>query len=206
MAPNNVVFICPVYNNRPIIIESLLEQSHKNWNLLLIHDGPNDKSRFDVRRYVDFFADNRVTYLETEARQQQYGHPLRKMSLEKIKSGEWFPGCDFIVITNNDNYHCPAFCSKLVDGFDPETVMTYCGQMVHNYFDYATVPITFQRARIDIAACMIRRHIACDVGWKSMEHSSDWYFLDEIRARYGSMNGISIRNFKQVPGCLVVHN
>lgn len=201
-----VVFIAPVYNYRPTIVASLLDQTHQDWKLLLLHDGPNNKNIFDVGKYVDSCADDRIIYHETKVRQQQYGHPLRKMALEKLKSKEWCPEAEYVVVTNADNYHCPPFCSKLLSGFDVNIVMVYCQQMVHNYIAHGIMPIIFKLGHIDVAACMVRKHYACEIGWQDMNHSSDWTYMQAIQQKFGNMNGRQIGNFKQVPGCLLVHN
>lgn len=60
-----VSVIMPVYNSDSVIqqaIESVLSQSHSNWELLIINDGSNDRSSDVIR----LFSDQRIRYFEQE--------------------------------------------------------------------------------------------------------------------------------------------
>jgi len=146
---------------------------------------------------VNFIDDPRVHYTETEVRQQKYGHPLRREFLQNMQGRS---DIDYVVITNHDNYMCPAFLDTLVSHFTPKTICTYCQHIPHNYFGWQPLQTELKLGAIDICGCMMRREAACEVGWTSNVHSADWVFLEALIKKHGK------ERFKQVPGALVVHN
>lgn len=194
---DKVTFICTIYNSYPQIISCLLLQTHKNWELILIHDGPSSNGMLS---YIPA-DDKRITYIETKERQGNWGHGLRKWALDEIREGR-LSDPDYIVITNADNYHVPAFTKSLLSGFESHTaVASYCESMVHSYIGWGVIPCRFERGFIDCAGVMVKRDIACEIGWRDIKtHSSDWEYFKDIADRYHS------RNFIKVPGCLLVHN
>lgn len=194
--PQKVAVLAPVYNYMPIIVPAMLHQFHKDWELFLIHDGP---SKLPIEEYVGFHFDQRLHYLEWPHR-GKFGHPIRRQWLEELKEGKLCPEADYIVITNADNYHCPAFLGHLLNAFAPSTVCAYCSHIAHNYFGWGSLVCSLQLGQIDICACVIRKSVACDVGWQSMEHSSDWTFLQSIIQKHGTVK------FKKANGTLVTHN
>ena len=113
-----VLFIAPIYNYYPILVHALQAQTHDNWELLLVHDGPND---LGLAATVAAFNDERIDYSETALRHNDWGHSLRRGALERIaqeKSG------DYIVVTNADNYYAPGFLSLMLNAFEDDTVVT----------------------------------------------------------------------------------
>lgn len=194
---DKVTFICTIYNTYPQIISSLLLQTHENWELLLIHDGPNDTG---IKKLIP--NDKRITFIETKERKGDWGHSLRKWALEEIRQGR-LSDPDYIVIGNADNYHVPVYTEYLLKGFKKShtAVATYSDKMVHSYKAWDIIQAKFERGFLDCASVMVRRDIACEVGWRDIEtHSSDWTYFSDIASRYHS------RNFIPVKGCLLIHN
>lgn len=190
-----VTLICPMYNSYPQIISSLIMQTHKHWRLLLIHDGPNEMD------YGELIKDHRIRYIETEKRIGNWGHGLRAWALSNMD--ELVPGTDFIVITNSDNYHSPVYIEYLLRGLEnnPDKVAAYCSEMVHSYKAWQVIPCSLKLGFIDSAGVMVRKDMACEVGWKDItSHSSDFTYFSDIIKKYGA------DKWEKVPGCLFVHN
>lgn len=189
---DKVTFICTIYNTYPQIISSLILQTHKNWELILIHDGPNDNN---LKSLIP--DDDRIKYIETEERKGNYGHHLRQWALKELELG------DFVAITNADNYYVPTFAEYMVKGFSKShtAVATYCTETVHSYKAWQVLPAKLERGFLDCGAVVIKSNIAKEVGWRDIhEHSADWTFFSDIAAKY------SWRNFLPVKGTLFVHN
>jgi hypothetical protein len=72
--------------------------------------------------------------------------------------------------------------------------------MLYNQIDYNIMNCTLQLGNIDCSCVMVRKDVACDVGWRSMEHSSDWIYFSDIIQKYGADKWI------KVGGYLIVHN
>jgi hypothetical protein len=188
-----VIFICPVYNKLPYVITSLLAQTFTNWELRLIHDGPNANG---IEKFVKLFKDDRIVYSETKEHKGNWGHYIRSNEIQKLNDKE------FVVITNADNYHVPVYIDEMLKAFDDENkIASYCSDMVHSYKAHQVIPCSLMRGFVDCAGVMIRASVAKSVGWNDIDsHSADWFFFNEIIRRYG------VVGFKRVLGCLLVHN
>lgn len=204
-----VTIICPIYNSYPQIISSLICQTHKNWHLLLIHDGENSTG---LKKIVDDANDDRITYFETKERGNVWGHDIRKFALENIDS--LVPYSDYVVITNPDNYHVPTYIEYMLSGFGNGIVATYCGKFVHAYpsnqrdctdkqdivYRWGVIKSRLELGWVDCGGVMVQKDVANEVGWRSMEIYSDWTYFEDIVKKYG------IKSFNKVNGCLLVHN
>jgi hypothetical protein len=189
-----VVFICPVYNSYPEIISSLINQTHSNWELLLIHDGP---SELDINSIVLAAKDERITYLETEKRAGNWGHSIRRDWLRKLKDSD----ADYIVITNADNFYAPVFCEYMIKGFDNGQVATYCSKMGHSYTAWGVIDCKIEQGYIDCGSVMVRADVATEIGWNDIHsHSSDWLYFNDIIQKHGK------EKFAKVEGLLFIHN
>lgn len=189
-----VAFICPVYNSHPQIISSLINQSHTNWVLYLIHDGENSTG---LRKLVDVINDPRIIYIETTERLGHWGHVYRQQWLNKLKESDF----DYVVITNADNQHVPTYTEYMLKGFTNGQVATYCAQMGHSYIAWKIIECRLQQGYLDSAGVMVKKDVACQIGWPDVEaHSADWTYFKAIIDKYGA------NKFAKVDGCLLIHN
>lgn len=198
---NKVFIICPAYKRFPQVISSMICQTHKEWELHLIHDGINP----EFRKWVEMYNDPRVIYSENEVTGGKYGHPIRQKYLNLLKEGKLGTDCDYVVITNEDNYHTPNYLSKLIKPLqlNSNLVASYCSDIVHSYkdWDILTSKPFPTLGYIDCGQVMVRKEIAYEVGWKDIDgHSSDWTYFNDIIQRFG------VNKWLKVKGCLFVHN
>lgn len=189
---DKVTFICTIFNTYPQIISSLILQTHKNWELILIHDGPTDNH--GIREQAR--QDSRIKYIETKERVGNWGHALRQWALNEFDLG------DYTMITNADNYYVPVFIEYMLKGFKSHTaVATYCDTMTHSYKAWEVIPCKLERGYLDAGGVLVKSNIAKEIGWQNtLEHSADWLYFSEIAAKY------SWSNFIPVKGNLFVHN
>ena len=130
-----VTIICPIFNSYPYIIHSLQAQTYKNWELILVHDGPGN-----LRGDLKLIGESRVTYLETKERSGNWGHKIRSEQIQNL------PDSGFVLITNPDNYHVPIYLEKMLQGFVNDSIRaTYCSQMVHSYVDWKILECSISR-------------------------------------------------------------
>jgi hypothetical protein len=193
---DKVTVICPIFNTYPEIIGSMICQTHKNWELLLIHDGKNETG---LRKIVDAVGDKRITYIETKERRGNWGHSYRKEYLEGLREAE----TGYVLITNGDNQYAPVFFEYMLKNMhnNHNVVATYCSDMVHSYKAWQVIPCSLRRGYLDSGGVLIRKDVACDVGWNNtVEHSADWLYFDEIIKKYGA------HRFLKVTGCLFSHH
>jgi hypothetical protein len=188
-----VLFVCPIYQSYPQIISSLLMQTHQNWRLYLVHDGPETKG---VENYIP--NDPRITFIVAPKRGGSWGHYIRQIGIEVNKDE-----ADFVVVSNPDNYHVPTYCEYMLKAFKlrPSAVAAYCSQMVHSYKAWQVINCQLKRGFLDSAGVMVRSKKAAEVGWRDIEtHSADWVYFTDLINRYGA------HKFEKVEGCLIVHN
>lgn len=195
---DKVVFICPIFDAFPEIISSLICQTYKDWELLLIDDNPAETV---CKTLVEALKDDRIKYIK-RPRAEKWGHPHRQWALEEIKHERLAREANFIVIGNGDNYHVPTYIEYMIAGFknNPSAVAVYCSHMVHSYTKWGVIACRMQLGYVDCCGVMVRKEAACEAGWESMEHSSDWTYFNSIINKYGA------GSFAIVKGCLIVHN
>lgn len=195
-----VTFVAMVYNTYPEIVSSLMCQTHKDWELILIHDGPSDGS-VNIKGIVEAANDPRIIYLETKERKGNWGFFHRQWALNQLKFGKLGSESDYVVMTNGDNYYCPTFCEYMVKGFKEGVIGVYCDKMVHSYTNWEIINCRMEQGFIDSGNVMIRRDVATEVGWNDIKsHSADFYYFRDIMEKYGK------ENFVPVKGLLFVHN
>lgn len=191
---NKIVFICPIYDKYPQIISSLICQSENNWELMLIDD--NDQPN-NTKQIVEQYNDPRIKYIKKD-RVGNWGHPLRKWALEELTDSS----CEYICVSNPDNYYTPNFIKEVREAFKKShtAVAVYPDKMVHSYKNWDIIPCKLERGYLDCGGVVIKKEVACSVGWNSFEHSADWEFFNDIAHSY------SWKNFIPIKGCFFIHN
>ena len=70
------------YNELKCLLYSLLAQSYNNFEIILIHDGVDNKHK-DL--FENFENDSRITYLQTPIRHNDWGMSLRNKGIKLAK-------------------------------------------------------------------------------------------------------------------------
>ena len=172
--PRKVSVIAPIYDYFPTLAPAMMAQTHQNWELVCIHDGPNEK----VKSWIEKLDDERIIYMETERRYNDYGHTLRAIGLNYITDPS------FILHTNMDNYYVPIFLEEMVAQFKEDAVALFC-DMVHSHKGYKLFSTWLERAAIDCGAVLWEAKAALQLGWKSREFHADWLHIDEGLQKFG---------------------
>lgn len=197
--PNRILVICPVFRNYPQIVSSMLTQTHQNWDLFLVHDGPDLQG---IKHLVP--NDPRIHWTETPKFGGCWGHYIRQACVAHFcDPRDTDNDFDFVVITNADNYHTPVFLEYLYRGFEqnPAAVAVYCAQMVHSYKAWQVIDCRLEQGFIDCAGVMVRAAAAHEVGWNDITtHSADWTYFSDLIVKFGA------HRFHKVAGCLLTHN
>lgn len=197
----------------------MINQTYSNWTLLLIHDGPNSTN---LQALIDVINDPRIKYIVTPERKNIWGHPIRKWAIDNID--ELAPNTEYIVITNPDNHHTPHYLEYLLKGFkNPSIVASYCSQFVHAYeswqkttivenmtkstdkidwevYKYGIIDTRLKLGYLDAGCVMVKKNVAKEIGWNSLNHEADWDFFNTIITKYGE------DKWQIVRGCLFIHN
>lgn len=189
--------ICTSYE-RPlhlqILINSFLVQTRLSWELYIIHDGKPSEA---ITKVINSYSDNRIHFTYTEKRNQQYGHPNRKLLLEQVKVSEH----DFILITNDDNYYVPVFVEWMMSVVSNNTGIVFCNT-VHSLMKYELHHSKLRENGIDMGCFIVRGSIAKKVGFNNTHYSADGAYATECK-RYSDNRNYEIRYIAKP---LFVHN
>lgn len=190
---DKVIVICPIFRTFPAIVSSLIMQTHENWRLILIHDGPDTTG---VRKKLP--DDERITFFSTKKRGGCWGHYIRSVGLQQYQDEG-----DFVVITNPDNFYTPVFFEYAIRAFQrhPRAVAIYSEKIVHSYTAWKIMDQKLQVGFLDCGGVMLKMKEAAAVGWQDITtHSADWTFFYDVIQRYGA------HTFYKIPGVHFVHN
>ena len=187
-----ISFIAPVYNFYPIMVDSVLLQSYKNVEVVLVHDGePDDITKAIIQEKL---KDARVKYLETDRRYNDWGHTPRDLGLKSLTEKS-----DFVVISGGDNYYAPGYCTELLAIMTEECLGVYCN-CVHDKLNWITLDTRLEGGYIDGGCIMVKTSIAKEVGWFSRGYAADWHYILALKEKYGN------DKFLKVNKTLFMHN
>ena len=152
--------ICVAYE-RPlrleILIRSFIVQTSSRWMLHIVYDGPVPEKITDIVQPL--MSDGRIRFYQSEERNQKYGHPNRRMMLQKIETKKG----DFILMTNDDNYYVPKFVEYFLKSIKPNVGMIYCNTLRN--FEYEVHNSVIGSGGIDMGAFIVREDIAKKTGF-----------------------------------------
>lgn len=160
-----VSIVLPVYNGEKYLevsIKSCIEQTYRNWELLIIDDGSSDRSAEIARKYEE--KDSRIHYYKNEKNMKLPRTLNRGFSLAKGEYLTW---------TSDDNYYRPEALQKMVEALsrgDVKFVFASCSIIDENdrKISQLAVPEDFFSAIWDgnfIGACfMYTREVYESVG------------------------------------------
>ena len=175
-----VSIVAVTYNQNNILkcfINSIKSQTSDNWNLILIHDGPNEDLKNELVSQ-GYLQDDKIKFIEFSHRTENYGHLLRKWALENLELN------DYVLITNGDNYYTP----NMIEEIDKRTedliyfdlVHSHKTKVNHNQHTYGFMDSKLQCSYIDIGNVVVKSQLAKKVGFSSTRFAADWDYIDDI--------------------------
>lgn len=190
-----VSVIIPTYNYGHFLgeaIQSVLDQTFQDWELIVVDDGSTD----NTREVVAAFADPRIRYVYQENR----GNPAARNAALKLAAGE------YIACLDADDMWFPEMLQKLVaqlDSLPPTVGLVYSDVYLFNNEDGAIIRRFLQGRRppqgrifdhlldtdgwfISDTGSLIRREVFERVGLydESLLRYQDWEMWVRIAAAY----------------------
>ena len=185
-----VSVIVPVYNTEAYLkncIESILAQTHKNLEVILVDDGSTDGSRAVLEEYAQ--KDSRVLVLS----QENAGQGMARNRALDIISG------DFVAFIDSDDRIVPDMFEKMTDSMEKEDCdVAVCGirrisLVTGRQVDGKTAPDTavleddaimeaYLRGKIFTGMCdkIYRAHLFKDIRFPAIRSREDVYILHEV--------------------------
>ena len=164
-------------------ISCLLLQTNPNWKCIIYCDEPNEY----IKKSIEFYNDDRISYYENESPKGWWGHYNRKEALYNLVDTE------FVIQTSIQDYYTPNtvdILSRHANFYD--FIYFDC---VHNHFNYDVLISEPKSGRIDWGSFTIRTEIAKSVGINHVESSiGDGQFVEDCfrhpNIRYIKLNKI----------------
>lgn len=160
-------------------LRSLANQTFKDFNVVLCHDGPKDRSYADEGIDFDELGLD-VTVISTDARYNRFGHPSRDHAMRyayENNMGEFYIGF------NVDNFFFPDAFEKIdqfIDECDSDIVIfpVHHWKHVGGEIFYPLPPVY---GNIDVMQLVASAEIWKNVGfWYSNEFAADGVIYDHI--------------------------
>lgn len=177
----SIIVVCyERYNNVQCLIYSLLSQKFNNFEVILIHDGYNEKHEKIIKPYL---SDPRFKYFFTEKRYNDWGMTLRNKGME-MAQGEW------IINTNDDNYYTPNFLEEVKNAIDEnpnsnfiyyDCVLSHNNQLNHNGKDYGLLIPQVKYCYIDMGQFVAKKDLISKHRFKSIA-SADGLLIEDMKS------------------------
>ena len=167
-------------------LDSLAAQTFKDFELIIVHDGPKPTSQ---EEYDD--AGMGFKYLETDKHYGIYGteefpagygwgHHSRDLGIKQA-TGE------YIINFNIDNILYPQALEKIDDKLQKSRSDILVFACTHEKFKikyFSGVPPVM--GKVDMLQCVISRKAWSSIGgWYRYDHSADGFLMQELVERYG---------------------
>jgi glycosyltransferase involved in cell wall biosynthesis len=185
-----------------VFVQSILNQSKKNWRLTVIHDGPSEEFNSIMERYKNQEPEL-ISYCSTSSRYNDYGHSLRSIGIQRATS-------EYLLLTNADNYFIPRALEYLGQAVECSGADVVMYDMVHSHRspgrrllpEYSYFKTVYERGGIDISAAIVKTSIARGVGFRDRTHDGDATYFEDV-ARSVSPAALNVVKINRV---LFVHN
>jgi hypothetical protein len=188
------------YKEINVLLNSFICQTVDNWNLIVMHDGPDPRMKEIVGEYSKNYP--QISYIESSVRANDYGHSFRDEGIKLVDT-------EYLMFTNDDNYYTPKFLEYMIDavekkGFDfvlCNFISHYNNPGIYIQEDYNVLNAFPRKNYIDMGAFILRTAFAREIGFKSRAFAADGDFVDELMKRFSGK--IKVGKINKV---LFVHN
>jgi hypothetical protein len=165
----------------PIIIHSFLVQTEPHWEMVILHDGPNDAHANLAAPYTAQYPN--IRYGQSSKRHNDFGHPLREWALNEWVRTEW------VCLTNDDNYYMPTFlkeCNTVIaDNASAEFIMVDAVMNIpvenSNRFNAYQTQYTYPKtSHIDMGSFIAKTKRLQDLGLNNKTEYSDGIMVESL--------------------------
>jgi hypothetical protein len=175
-------------------MNSFLVQTNPNWELNVIYDGQIPD---DIQKILNRYTDKRIKISNTPKRNGNWGHPNRKMMLEKLKGNK----DDYVLLTNDDNYYVPTFVDQMLEKTGEDVGIVFCNT-VHSYIKHGLHESSLHECGIDMGAFIVKYPVSKKVGFNYFHETADGRYAEQCK------NFCVANNLRAVyiPKPLFIHN
>jgi glycosyltransferase involved in cell wall biosynthesis len=154
------------------LLHSFLAQTYQNFEILVVHDGPGA----EIRRTIETIQDDRIRYVETLGRHNQYGHPQRQLGIDLCTA-------DYIGISNDDNYYVPVYFEWMLHQlFEDQAQFVFCN-FVRSHKLWQPWSAKPEKGQIDCGAWIAAADLVQSTRWTDTSFSGDGTFIEDLVSR-----------------------
>ena len=165
-------------------VQSILNQTFNDYELLIIHDGPrSNKFELDLPDNAKLLETEQfygIYGLEEFYAGYGWGHHSRDLGLKMAKG-------EYIIHFNIDNILYPQALQTISDKIDKTKAEIVVFACKHEKFDiqyFSGIPPVM--GKVDLLQCVASKKAWDSIGgWYRYDHSSDGYLFQEMIDRYG---------------------
>jgi glycosyltransferase involved in cell wall biosynthesis len=165
------------YNELKCLLYSLLSQSFQDFEIIIIHDGFD---KYHKLLFNNFENDNRIKYIQTNIRYNDWGMSLRNIGLD-IANGDW------IINTNDDNYYTPNWLKEINNNIHDsinfiyyDAVLSHNNLLNHNKKDYGLLIPQIKHSHIDMGQFVVKSDIIKKYKFESIA-PADGVLIEEMK-------------------------
>ena len=121
-------------------LESFVNQTYKNYEVLVLDDNSTDKTHEIVQKYVDQYPDKVKLYSGKKLEEGWRGKSFAMKQLTEYATGEYF------LFTDADTHHTENSVSLMMTNIvnhDADMVSGYIGQELGSFAEKITVPVMY---------------------------------------------------------------
>jgi len=142
----------------------------------IVHDGPYPHDHGTLQYFSQWDMEPRVKVVETEKRLQDHGHHHRQAAITALLKEQ----CDWICLTNQDNYYAPVFLeAMLFEAQRKKVPFAYCN-CVHSHKQWKALSTDLRRGKIDLGCFIAHRSIVERIKFDKVTFSADWDFISRL--------------------------
>jgi glycosyltransferase involved in cell wall biosynthesis len=171
----NFGIVTPTFNRRVLLgryLRRISRQTHSQWRLLVVHDGPNPSVRSLVERFCR--SDSRITYLETDVSAADSGVTPRLKGASHLASADPVP--DYLVFWDDDNAYAVDALARIavaLEAADRPDLLLVCVKYGSQTVPPADVPLRdLKVGQVDTASLVFRPPLARDAYTCVQRHKS----------------------------------
>lgn len=163
------------------LLYSLLSQTYKNFDILIIHDGIDAEHENAIS---ELLINDKIKYIQTEQRYDDWGMSLRNIGLDIVTG-------DFIINTNDDNYYTPNFLRELNESIknNSECNFVYYDSIDKNFQwqnekqqPYSLFKPLLKVCHIDMGQFAASKELIGETRFK-INYDADGRFIEELKPK-----------------------
>jgi len=176
------------------LLLSFQAQTHRNFQIVVAHDGPWDPQHINDLRFK-YSTDDRFSFVHSPERKNQYGHNLREMVRVGLAQR-----CDLVGFTNGDVYYAPTYFEWMAsEMLKREAAFGFCN-LIHSHKLWQPMKTELRRGKIDVGCFLADAGLVAETAWTSTEFAADWTYIEALT------RGLDAKDIAKIDGYLYVHN